>query len=125
MIRNMYEPGEYIYSPGSTFCYEIIGPVCRLYDREELPYPCCSLAWKGKQPSWNRIGKRFVVDMATKAAPSYSVVLKGTTTPIILTLYYQKLNQDEKEWWVTPSCKLRHYDYSLPQISNFEMECAA
>lgn len=67
--------GSHIRSAGGSFVYEIIGPVCRLYDREELPWPSCSLAWKGKQPSWNRIGPRFVADMASRRSPSYAVKL--------------------------------------------------
>ena len=47
--------GKKIRSPGGSFVYEIQGPVCILYDREQLPWPCCSLQWRGKQPSWNRL----------------------------------------------------------------------
>ena len=50
----MLEQGQTFRSPGGGFSYEVIGPCCRLYDREELPYPSCSLQWKGKQPSWKK-----------------------------------------------------------------------
>lgn len=60
---------------GSHFLYRSEGLVCRLYDREELPWPCCSLAWKGKSPSWNRQGIRFTRDLGAKNAPSYNSTL--------------------------------------------------
>ena len=56
--------GKRLRSPGGSFLYEVQGPVCRLYDREQLPWPSCSLQWKGKQPSWRRIGRRFVADLS-------------------------------------------------------------
>lgn len=67
--------GEIFYSPGGTFKYRVIGPCCRLYDREELPWPCCRLSWQGKEPFWNRIGRRFVADLGAKESPSYCVEL--------------------------------------------------
>lgn len=87
-LRPEYQPGQIIKSPGCLgYTYEIIGAVCRLYDREDLPYPSCSLAYKptadnlakrggfrmGKQPSWRRIGRRFVEDMASAGRPVFSV----------------------------------------------------
>ncbi|XHX80925.1 MAG: hypothetical protein RBJ76_13625 [Stenomitos frigidus ULC029] len=95
--------------------YRVVGPVCRLFDREELEYPFCSLQWRGKAPSWNRIGKRYVADLATKRAPSYSVVLVGGTESYasVITLYYKPLTDAEKEWWFTPPPKLRHYQEEL------------
>lgn len=106
--------GDLILSPGLSFDYVVIGPVCRLYDREELPYPSCSLSWRGKQPSWNRVGKRFVPDMACTRSPSYSVKLVYYDVLIknecykILTLYPQKLDTETKQWWYTkaPTKKL-------------------
>lgn len=94
--------GERIDSPGGSFVYEIQGPVCILYDRDELPWPCCSLAWKGKQPSWNRQGKRFVPDLAASNCESYWVSGKdaaGHTWRQVLTLYYRRLNREEKRFW--------------------------
>lgn len=90
---------DLITSPGGSFTYLIQGAVCRLYDREELPYPCCSLQWKGKQPFWNRVGKRFVTDLSTSRSPSYSVVLAGSNRPFILTLGWVRLSVKEQEWW--------------------------
>lgn len=97
-------PGKYIRSHGGLFCYVILGPVCRLYDREELPWPSCSCQWKGKQPSWNRVGKRFIPDMATSRCPSYSVIgvdIDGNTWTDIYTMYEVRLTKNEKDWWVT------------------------
>lgn len=62
---------------GSLFVYESLGPVCRLYDREELPWPSCSLQWRGKQPSWRREGPRYTRDLGAKNAPSYNTKLVG------------------------------------------------
>lgn len=98
------ECGKWIRSPGQGFAYQVLGPVCRLYDREELPWPSCSLQWKGKQPSWNRVGKRFVADLAASRCPSYAVYAVdqwGNQWTQVLTLYYQKLSATEKQWWIT------------------------
>jgi hypothetical protein len=92
--------GETIMSPGKTFEYEVIGPVCRLYDREELPWPSCSIAWKGKQPSWRRIGRRFVVDMGTRFAPSYNVRC-ADGTQMVITRYNDRLSPVLRNWWIT------------------------
>jgi hypothetical protein len=97
-----FEPGKYIRSPGGSFVYYITGPCCQLYDREELPWPSCNLQWKGKQPSWNRIGKRFVPDIAASRCPSYSVLardLHGNQWEQVFTLYYERLTPFERAWW--------------------------
>ena len=98
-------PSNYIFqSPGSQFTYRVIGPCCRLFDREQLPWPCCRLQWRGKEPSWRRIGRRFIVDLSTKRYPSYSVELVGhskSKQPIILTLYTQRLSREDQDWWHT------------------------
>lgn len=98
----MLRTGKKIRSPGGSFVYEIQGPVCILYDREELPWPSCSLQWRGKQPSWNRVGKRFVPDLAASKCESYSVVgvdATGYRWQQTLTLYYRRLRRQEKDWW--------------------------
>lgn len=98
----MEPTGKKIRSPGGSFVYEIQGPVCILYDREQLPWPCCSLQWRGKQPSWNRQGKRFVADMAASRCPSYSVIgtdAAGVTWTQVLTIFYHRLSRQEKAWW--------------------------
>lgn len=96
--------GKWLRSPGGGFAYKVLGPVCRLYDREELPWPCCRLAWRGKEPSWNRVGRRFVPDLAASRCPSYSVIgvdQWGHEWTQILTIYYQRLPKAQKDWWVT------------------------
>jgi hypothetical protein len=95
-------PGTIIQSPGCHFSYRILGPCCRLYDREQLPWPCCRIEWRSKEPSWRRVGKRFVPDMATKQSPSYSVEVVGQekhSTPLVITLYSLKLTPEQREWW--------------------------
>ena len=91
--------GKKIRSHGGSFVYEVLGPVCRLYDREELPWPSCSLQWRGKQPSWNRQGKRFVTDLAASRCASYAVKdqdLWGSRWSQELTIYAQRLRREEE-----------------------------
>lgn len=79
-----------------------MGACCRLFDREELPYPCCRLEWRGKEPSWRRIGRRFVPDLASRQSPSYCVEILGQTRSegeFVLTLHWVKLSSDERNWW--------------------------
>lgn len=96
-----FSHGQIFSSPGAHYSYRVIGPCCRLFDRETLPWPCCRIEWRGKEPSWRRIGKRFIPDMATRSSPSYSVEImgQGKATPIVVTLYWIKLPQPLKEWW--------------------------
>ncbi|WP_404787687.1 hypothetical protein [Altericista sp. CCNU0014] len=94
--------GSILHSPGGQFRYRIIGPCCRLFDREQLPWPCCRIQWHSKEPSWRRIGNRFVADMAAKRYPSYSVELVGyenTAEPTLLTLYTDRLLPQTLDWW--------------------------
>lgn len=103
--------GYEFLSPGSQFSYRVIGPCCRLFDREQLPWPCCRLQWHGKEPSWRRIGRRFIVDLSTKRYPSYSVELIGYSTPtapIILTLYTDRLSSSDQEWWHSKKLPQQH-----------------
>lgn len=96
--------GHSFQSSGAHFTYRVIGPCCRLYDREQLPWPCCRLQWRSKEPSWRRIGKRFVPDMATRKFPSYSVEIVGQgyrTVPFVTTLYTVQLPLEEQNWWYT------------------------
>lgn len=98
-------PTGYIFqSPGQQFRYRVIGPCCRLYDREQLPWPCCRLQWHSKEPSWRRIGRRLVVDMATRRYASYCVELLNYGRPsaiFVMTLYTLQLTSEEKSWWCT------------------------
>lgn len=93
--------GQIFSSYGCHFSYRVIGPCCRLFDREELPWPCCRLQWRGKEPSWRRIGRRFVPDLAVTKSPSYVVEILGqeATEPFVLTLYAVKLPPAVQQWW--------------------------
>lgn len=98
----MLDSGTSFSSPGGSFSYVIQGPCCRLYDREELPWPSCSMAWKGKQPSWNRIGRRFVGDIAVKRFPSYAVIgidKQGRTWEQVVTDYTYLNGSAMRKWW--------------------------
>lgn len=101
-VQHPLEHGQTFCSPGSHFTYQVIGPCCRLFDREELPWPCCRLQWRGKEPSWRRIGKRFTPDLATRHSPSYSVEVVGqeySGRTFVVTLYAVKLPQPIRDWW--------------------------
>jgi hypothetical protein len=71
-VQTVFSSGSLHTSPGGQYTYRVLGPCCRLFDREELPWPCCRLAWRGKEPSWRRIGRRFVPDLASRRCPWYS-----------------------------------------------------
>jgi hypothetical protein len=80
----------------------VLGPCCRLFDREELPWPCCRLAWRSKEPSWRRVGRRFVADLASRRCPSYAVELLqpgSRPTITVLTLFPLRLSAPLQEWW--------------------------
>ncbi len=100
-------PSGYLFqSPGGHFTYRVVGPCCRLFDREQLPWPCCRLQWRGKEPSWRRIGKRFVPDMATRHFPSYGVEIVGQPyhgQPFITTLYTYRFDRSLQSWWYNRS----------------------
>lgn len=99
-----WSSGHVFQSPGAHLTYRVIGPCCRLYDREQLPWPCCRLQWRGKEPSWRRIGKRLVPDMATRKFPSYSVEIVGQNyrgEAFVTTLYTVQLSSKEQNWWYT------------------------
>lgn len=101
-MNHPLESGQLFQSLGGHFTYRVIGPCCRLFDREELPWPCCRIQWRSKEPSWRRVGRRFVPDMAAKSCPSYVVEILGKEAAqelIVLTLYWEKLPKPLKEWW--------------------------
>ena len=94
--------GTICSSEGGQYSFRVLGACCRLFDREELPWPCCRLSWRSKEPSWRRIGKRLVADIAAQKCPSYSVEIiqpgvRPTTT--ILTLFSIRLDSVLQEWW--------------------------
>jgi|14BtaG_2_1085337.scaffolds.fasta_scaffold00111_16 hypothetical protein len=101
-LVTMLNTNKRIRSPGGSFVYEVQGPACILYDRNELPWPSCSLQWKGKQPSWNRQGRRLVPDMAASRCHAYSVKafdLWGSSWEQVLVMYDFRLTREEKDWW--------------------------
>jgi hypothetical protein len=80
----------------------VIGPCCRLFDRDELPWPCCRLVWRSKEPSWRRVGRRFVPDLASRRCPSYAVELLqpgSRPTATVLTLFSMRFTPELQEWW--------------------------
>ena len=98
----LLESGSEHTSPGCHYSYRVLGPCCRLFDREELPWPCCRLAWRSKEPSWRRIGRRFVADLASRRCPSYAVELLqpgARPTRTVITLFPVRLGSDLQEWW--------------------------
>jgi hypothetical protein len=100
--QQLLEPGSEHTSPGGQYSAGGLGPCCRLFDREELPWPCCRLAWRSKEPSWRRIGRRFVPDLAARRCPSYAVELLqpgSRPTRTVLTLFAVRLTPQLQEWW--------------------------
>jgi hypothetical protein len=123
----LLEHGQILSSPGGHFNYRVMGPCCRLFDREQLPYPCCRLQWRGKEPSWRRIGRRLVLDMATRGHPTYSVEIleqggdrrfasQESPEPLFLTLYWIKLPQPLNEWWYSDRVKHQELLSSEPPL---------
>ena len=94
-------PTGYMFeSPGAHLTYRVIGPCCRLYDREQLPWPCCRIQWHSKEPSWRRIGPRLIADLATRQHPSYCVEIVGQSyrsDPLVMTLYTVKFSAELKK----------------------------
>ena len=101
-VDALLEHGSIHPSEGGHYSYRIIGPCCRLFDREELPWPCSRLAWRSKEPSWRRIGSRFVPDIAARRCPSYSIeLLQPGSKPActVLTLFSKRFTPSMREWW--------------------------
>lgn len=106
-MKPTLNPGDKFFSPGGSFEYEVIGAVCLLYDRDQLPYPSCSLNWKGKQPSWRRdennvgIGRRFVNDFASKNKEVYAVNLlhHNNLYQHYFVFTYWEMSHELRKWW--------------------------
>jgi hypothetical protein len=101
-VRALYAHGTEHTSPGGQYSFRVLGPCCRLFDREELPWPCCRIAWRSKEPSWRRVGRRFVADLAARRCPSYAVELLqpgSRPTVTVLTLFSLRLSGPLQEWW--------------------------
>ena len=119
-VQDLLDHGSIHSSIGGQFSYRVLGPCCRLYDREDLPWPCCRLAWKGREPSWKRVGKRLVPDIAAQRCPSYSVEIiqpgvKSTKT--ILTSYSERLDSNLEEWWYSKRPRSRDSSNIAPQAA--------
>jgi len=73
----------------------VVGACCRLADKENSPSvslpPVCQ---GGKGAIWNRIGKRFVPDIANWALASYCVQLLDyrEAEPFVMTLHWLQLS---------------------------------
>ena len=113
--------GDRFYSPGGNYEYEVIGAVCPLFDRELLPYPCCNLGWRGKQPSWNRRGRRLIPDIATKKCENYSVKLLYfvNRSPIIWSFTYLNMGENLVKWWIDTTQRESSVDWCL-SLSNYQ-----
>ena len=101
-VRHPLPSGSILPSLGGHFTYRIVGPCCRLFDREQLPWPCCRLQWRGKEPSWRRIGRRFTADLAAQRSPSYVVEILEPGHAgelIVLTIYCDRLTPEQQSWW--------------------------
>lgn len=102
LVHTVLAHGSLHTSLGGQYSYRVLGPCCRLFDREELPWPCCRLAWRSKEPSWRRVGRRFVPDLAARRCPSYAVELLqpgSRLTRTVITLFPQRLSPALQEWW--------------------------
>ena len=97
-----FKTGSVQSSYGGQYSYRVIGACCSLSDREDLPWPCSMLSWRSNEPSWRRIGSRFVADMASRKCPSYSVqILEPGSKPVetVITLFSKNFSSDIQEWW--------------------------
>jgi len=113
-VQALLEHGTVHASPGGQYSFRVIGPCCRLFDREELP---CRLAWRSKEPSWRRVGRRFVPDLASMRCPSYSVELLqpgSRPTATLLTLFSMRLTPELQEWWYSRQPKSMAADNDSP-----------
>jgi len=113
-------PGSEQPSPGGMYSFRVLGPCCRLFDREELPWPCCRLAWHSKEPSWRRVGKRFVPDLAARRSPSYAVELLqpgSRPTATVLTLFSHTFSRELQEWWYSRHPRSMEPDNCEPEMT--------
>ncbi len=103
-LGHPWPTGHIFESLGAHLTYRVVGPCCRLYDREQLPWPCCRLQWHSKEPSWRRIGRRLIADLSTRTHPSYCVEIIGQSyrsAPVVMTLYTVRLTAQQQRWWHT------------------------
>lgn len=120
MVDKLLESGSVHTSPGGQYSFRVIAPCCRLFDREELPWPCCRMAWRGKEPSWRRVGKRLVPDLAARRCPSYMVEMLqpgSRSTVTLLTLFSSHFTPSLQEWWYSRHPNSMHPDNKAPLSS--------
>ena len=113
----LLEYGSIHTSEGGQYSFRVLGPCCRLFDREELPWPCSRLAWRSKEPSWRRIGRRFVPDLAARRCPSYVVELLqpgSRPTKTVLTMFSKRFTPNLQEWWYSKHPNSRDSSNLLP-----------
>ncbi|WP_320676258.1 hypothetical protein [Prochlorococcus sp. MIT 1300] len=116
-VDSLLNHGSVHASQGGQYSFRVIGPCCRLFDREELPWPCSRLAWRSKEPSWRRVGPRFVPDIAARRCPSYSVeLLQPGAKPVstVLTLFSSRFTPVLQEWWYSRHPRSKSEDNILP-----------
>jgi len=117
----LMEHGSIHSSPGGQYSFRVIGPCCRLFDREDLPWPCSRLTWRSKEPSWRRIGKRFVPDIAARRCPSYSVdLLHPGSKPAmtVITLFSSRFTSRMQEWWYSRQPRSKEEANCSPEASS-------
>jgi len=88
-VTSLFAAGSEHASPGGQYSFRVLGP-------------CCRLAWRSKEPSWRRVGRRFVADLAARRCPSYAVELLqpgARPTVTVLTLFPLRLSAPLQEWW--------------------------
>ncbi|MFN9661428.1 MAG: hypothetical protein ACK6BC_13855 [Cyanobacteriota bacterium] len=102
LVHTVLASGSLHTSLGGQYSYRVLGPCCRLFAREELPGPGCRLGWQSQEPSWRRVGRRLVPDLAARRCPSYAVELLqpgARLTRTVITLFPQRLSPALQEWW--------------------------
>ncbi|NJL85006.1 MAG: hypothetical protein HC886_01965 [Leptolyngbyaceae cyanobacterium SM1_1_3] len=121
-LEHPWPTGHIFQSPGAHLTYRVVGPCCRLFDRNQLPWPCCRLQWRGKEPSWRRVGRQLVPDMATRKFASYSVEIIGQSyrsEPFVITLYTFLLPPQQQQWWYA---KQRPLAISMPEKTGLQAD---
>ena len=119
-VNSVMDYGSIHTSEGGQYSFRVLGPCCRLFDREELPWPCSRIAWRSKEPSWRRIGARFVPDIASRKCPSYAVeLLQPGSKPIetVLTLFSKRFSVGMQEWWYSKHPRSREESNIFPASS--------
>ena len=101
-VQALLEHGSVHASPGGQYSFRVIGPCCRLFDREELPWPCCRLAWRSKEPSWRRVGADLCQIWLPGVAPHIRLSCSSRALALhlrLLTLFSMRLTPELQEWW--------------------------